>query len=217
MSSESVPEPSAEALRTQIDQMADKTVQMLKLVRDAFARVDRTPLEPAARLGREIHQLDRVLLASLLSGDDARRSEAVFIPMHLERIGDNIEALAAETGGMISHGVLFTDRAVREIANLFGLATDLLESVRDALRTLNRTLISHALGEGAQIEALADEYALSHQKRLIEGVCVPKASSAFVARLDHLKGVEWHAREVAGRLASASLPADGQDRRRWQP
>jgi Na+/phosphate symporter len=212
MSSREAP-GSAQTVRDQINQMADKAVQMLRLVRDGFTRHDRMPLEPAAELGRHIHQLDRVLLSSLVGGGEKGADEPVFVPMHLERIGDNIEGLAKETRGLIDQGVLFTDRAVREVTGLFGLAIDLLECVRDALLTSNRTLVAHVLEEGALIESRADEHALSHQKRLVEGICVPQASSAFIAMLDHLKGVEWHAREVATRLSTAHLPEGIEDRR----
>jgi hypothetical protein len=35
-----------------------------------------------------------------------------------------------------------------------------------------------------------------------EGVCMPKASSLFVAILDYFRGIEWHVRQIAQRLSA---------------
>jgi hypothetical protein len=38
----------------------------------------------------------------------------------------------------------------------------------------------------------------------VEGLCMPKASSLYVAILDDLKGIEWHTRQIAQKLAGAT-------------
>jgi len=123
--------------------------------------------------------------------------------MHLERIGDNIEFLVRATQTMVREGVPFTERAMREINALFEKAIELMECVRDAVLTRNRVLVAHVLAEGQRYERIADEYALAHQQRLIEGVCMARASSVYLALLDYLKGIEWHTRQIAQRLSAA--------------
>jgi len=199
-----------DARRARILEMSETAVAMLRTVHDAFRTQAQEALARAERLGREIHRQEKALMETLVSEADVStlppsKEDTVFVPMHLERAGDNIEALIGATRKMIADGVLFTDRAAREVGSLFEIALELLECVRDALRTGNRTLIRHILLAGQRCELMANEFALFHEQRLIEGVCLPRASSLYLAMLDYLKGIEWHARQIAEKLAPAPL------------
>ena len=200
----------ADARRTQILRMSEQTVEMLRMVRDAFQKQDRVSLGAAERLGREIHRREKALMETLVTEAEvstrpASTEDTVFVPMHLERVGDNLESLTAAIRTMIADGVLFTDRAMREVGSLFEIALELLECVRDALSTGNRTLIRHILLAGLRCEMMANDFARFHEQRLIEGVCVPRASSVYLAMLDHLKGIEWHVRQIGEKLTPAPL------------
>jgi len=193
------------SLRDAIHEMCEQTVEMLRLTWEGFRRQDTRPLEPAERLGREIHRREKTLTELVVKpapeAPGADR-ELVFVPMHLERIGDNVEYLVRAIQTMVREGIPFTDRAMREVNALFEKAIELVECVRDMIPTRNRILIRHVLAEGPRYERTADEYALAHQQRLIEGVCMPKASSVYLAILDYLKGIEWHTRQIAHRLST---------------
>lgn len=190
-------------LRTEVHQMSQQAVEMLTLAWRAFRTQDLRPLEPLARLGREIHQREKVLTEAVASSPpgDAPADPWRFAPMHLERIGDNIELLARAVSTMIVEGTPFTERAMREINTLFERAVELLECVRDLTVTGNRILVRHVLEAGRAFEETANDFAFAHQARLIEGVCLAKASSLYLALLDDLKGVEWHTRRIAERFA----------------
>jgi len=199
-----------DARRARILEMSEKTVAMLRTVHEAFRTQDHATLAAAEQLGREIHRREKALMDTLVSEAEVStrppsKEDTVFVPMHLERAGDNIESLIGATRKMIVEGVLFTDRATREVNSLFEIALELLECVRDALRTGNRTLIRHILLAGQRCELMANEFALFHEQRLIEGVCLPRASSVYLAMLDYLKGIEWHARQIGEKLAPAPL------------
>jgi Na+/phosphate symporter len=199
-----------DARRTQIIRMSEQTVEMLRIVRDAFQKQDHSSLALADRLGREIHREERALMETLITEAEvstrpASEEDTVFVPMHLERVGDNLESLVSAVRKMITDGVLFTDRAMREVSSLFEIAHELLECVRDALRTGNRTLIRHILLAGLRCELMANDFALFHEQRLIEGVCLPRASSVYLAMLDYLKGIEWHVRQIGEKLTPSPL------------
>jgi Na+/phosphate symporter len=197
-----------ERLQLGICEMCQKTVEMLELTWEGFRRQDSGPLQPAEQLGREIHRQEKVLTEFAVksstgpAGGPGASQELLFIPIHLERIGDQIALLIRATQTMLREGIPFTERAMRELNTLYEKGIELLECVRDVIQTKNRVLIRHILQEGERYEAMADAYALSHQQRLIEGVCMPKASSIFVAMLDYLKGIEWHVRQIAQKLAA---------------
>jgi len=106
---------------------------------------------------------------------------------------------------VIREGIPFTERAVRELSTLFARAIELLECVRDVILTQNRILLRHMQIEGQRYEELVNEYALFHQQRLIEGLCLPKASSLFVALLDYLQGITGHIGQIADKLSLESV------------
>lgn len=204
--------------RADIVEMSEGVVRMLRQVRDAFRHLHASPVEGATRIGRDVRRqehalIDRMVQRTTGAGIVGADEEAVFVPMHLERIADNIELLAASTGKMIREGILFTDRATREVGGLFDTAVELLEGLRDAARTGNRTLVRYVLDASRTCETRANEYALFHEQRLVEGVCVPRASSVYLAMLDHLKGIEWHARQIAEKLQPVPVVPHAPDER----
>ena len=202
--------PVRDARYTRIIRMSELTVEMLRIVQSAFQKQDRSSLGKAERLGREIHREEKVLMDALITEAEvatrpASDAATVFVPMHLERVGDHLESLAGAISRMITDGVLFTDRAIREVNSLLEIALELLECVRDVLHTGNRTLIRHILLTGWRCEAMANDFARFHEQRLIEGVCLPRASSVYLAMIDYLKGIEWHVRQVGEKLTPTPL------------
>jgi len=192
-----------------IHEMCEKTAEMLRLTWGAFRRQDTAPLQRAEQLGREVHQQEKALTEAFVKrlpgspGAGGTHHELFFVPMHLERIGDNIEFLIKAIRSMVRDGTPFTERAMREVNTLFEKAIELIECVRDLVPTKNRVLIGHILKQGEWYAELANEYALAHQQRLIEGVCMAKASSLYLAIVDYLKGIEWHTRQIAQKLSLA--------------
>lgn len=197
-----------EQLQDEIQAMCEQTVQMLRLTWEGFRRQDPRSLQPAEKLGREIHQREKVLTewvvksAAAEAGPLGKEPELAFVPMHLERIGDNIELLVGAIHAMVQEGIPFSDRAMREVNSLFEKAIDLTECIKDAIPTKNRVLVQHILEEGEQFERMANEYATAHEQRLIEGLCLSRASSVFLAILDYLRGIAWHIRQIAQKLST---------------
>jgi phosphate uptake regulator len=156
------------------------------------------------RLDQQIRQPEKTPTAS--AGQPAQWPEGgqgiFLVPVHLERIGDNLELMVRALKTVLQEGIPFTERAVKELNTLFAKAIELLEGVRDVIATQNPLLIRSLRTEGHHYRELVDEYVLFHQQRLIEGVCLPKASSIFVALLDYLKGIEGHINQITDKLSA---------------
>lgn len=201
-----------DAPRTPLDaslaQLADQTVEMLKTAREAFLRQRPSLVPQILALGQEVHRAEKQLVAGFIprggGGGTSPDVDRIFVPMHLERVGDNIEAFARAVERQAQDGAVFTDRAIHEIDRLLEHALELLEATRDILRTGNRTLVHHVLTEGPCFQATATEFASFHQERLIQGLCVPHASSIYLAMVDYLRGVERHQREIVQKIASSA-------------
>lgn len=188
--------------------MCQIVLDMARQVRDGFKHLDLQPLQSAEDLAREVHDYEKTLVERVRPSErmpawpPKPEQEGLFIPIHLERVGDNLESFARTVRlKMLREGVLFTAKARCEILALLDRSVGMIECVRDAIKTRNRTLVGHVLKESDSYAKEAIEFARFHEQRLIEGVCLPQASSVYLAMMDHLKGIEWHTRQVALRLS----------------
>jgi hypothetical protein len=164
-------------------ELTTRSIDLLQLVWEAFRGQDR----------------GRAALAERLLGDPRRPPPPPSTSE--EALMASVAALLASVSTMLEEAVPFTERAMREVNSLFDKGLELLECARDALITENRVLVRHILAASAQHSQLASDYALAHQLRLAEGVCMPQASAVYLGMLEHLKGVGRHAHEIAQELA----------------
>jgi Na+/phosphate symporter len=193
-------------LEEEIMIMCDLTKEMLELTWEGFRKHDKERLSQAESIGREIHQKEKQL-THLIMTKLSRREEPIkqieglaLLPGHIERIGDNIELLIRCIRTMTQEGTLFSERAIKEVNALFSKAIELLECVRDALKTKNKVLVRYIKEEGEKFQEMIREYSLAHYERLIEGTCIPKASSVYLAILDYLVEIERHIRQMADKI-----------------
>jgi Na+/phosphate symporter len=176
------------------------TLEMLSLAWSAFKRQDATGLDLADALGEAIHKHEQELTERLL--EVPPQPEGLrFVPSHLERIGDALGGLIRCQRAIHTEATVFTDRGAREVGQLYERAHEMLECARDLTLTGNRILARHVEIEGLRFHDLATDFARAHEERLIEGVCRPRASSTYLAMLDHLQEVARHARRIARRVA----------------
>lgn len=164
-------------------------------------------LDTAAALGRGIHKVERELTEQLVSGSD-ESAPLRLVPAHVERIADAIDGLIRSCQLMEAEGTTFTARGMREVNALFERAVELLECAGDLTLTGNRVLARHVELEGMRFKDLVTEYARAHEDRLVDGVCRPASSSAYLGILDYLREITRHAQLIARRIAPR--PASGE-------
>ena len=170
-------------------EVTTRVADALPMLWEAFRRLDAVPLGVAEQL--------------LL---DARREDGTTA---VDEMAAGLVELLESVRVMLDDAVPFTERAMREINSLFGTGVELLECARDALLTENRVLVRHMLAAGTHHAQLANDYAMAHQQRLADGVCLPRASAVYLGMLEHLKGVGHHTRRIAEELAVRHVPATG--------
>ncbi len=193
-------DPHPKAPQPLLDQCAQAEALLAELGR-ALTHYDRAALERAGALAAEIHRAEKTLTQELL------KTPWQFVPGHLERIGDQAETILRCARIIVTEGIPFSDRGVAEVEDLTMRATELLRLVHDALETRNRFLLDAVARKGAALTTRAAAFAEAHEARLVEGVCMPQASSLFLAIIDSLRGIEWHARQIGQRLRSGAITA----------
>jgi Na+/phosphate symporter len=81
-----------------------------------------------------------------------------------------------------------------ELTEITSSVRELARNTRDAFTTGNPHLKGSARTQMEKITAMADDFSLEHQERLIIGQCTPQASYIYVDMMDALKRI---ARELA--------------------
>ncbi len=126
----------------------------------------------------------------------------VSVPVHLARIGECTEKLGGCIEKMVKERVLFSDRAIEEVTYLLQRLMDILRPMSDILLARNVILAKYVNESEAGVVRRALEYATLHEERLIEGLCIPFASSLYINMLDEIKNIGWHAKEIATKLTA---------------
>ena len=157
-------------------------------------------LDTAATLSRGIHKAEKELTERLVAGSD-EAAPLRLVPAHVERIAGAIDGLIRSGRLMEAAGTTFTARGMRELNVLFERAAELLECAGDLTLTGNRVLARHVEHESMRFQDLAAECTRAHEDRLVDGVCRPTSSSAYLAILDYLREIMRHARLIARRVA----------------
>ena len=194
--------------KEEVKDMFNLTIEMLSLSRQAFKKLNRENLSESLNYGKQIHNKEKKLTNNLViqltnNKDLFYKLQGIdLIPSHLERIGDNIELLIRCTTKIIDDGICFSDKAIKEINTLFEITVEIIKSTRDASITQNEVLINHIKQENNKFQEMVAEFSLWHYDRLIEGVCMPKSSSAYLALLDYLSEILKHVRLITQRIKS---------------
>jgi phosphate uptake regulator len=188
--------------------MFQDALEMLTLTRSSFLDPDDAMLDTASALGRSVHKQENELTEGLLVGPP-ETAPLRFIPSHLERIGDALEGVVRSLRAREDEAAAFTDRGIREVRELFDRAHGLLECARDLTRTGNPVLARHVELESMRFQEVASEFARAHEERLVDGVCQPRASSAYLGILDNLREVTRHCRQIAHRVVASRAARDG--------
>ncbi|MEJ2191305.1 MAG: hypothetical protein P8Y39_03005 [Nitrospirota bacterium] len=122
------------------------------------------------------------------------------LPSHIERIGENLGRIAQAIKGKIAENILFSDKAISELEYLFGRVRDMMANTKDMILARNTLVARHLEESEKALESTANVYATLHEERLIEGLCMPRASSLYLEMIESFKGIAWHCKEIARTL-----------------
>lgn len=124
----------------------------------------------------------------------------ISISGHLERIEEKFKTLIATNKDMIKSGILFSNKAVKEVSHLYEALYDLLGDLADSIITRNDASINNTLKNIDSLRKSASQYTTEHEERLISGVCPPKSASYYLKMLDSLIEIIRHTKKIAQAL-----------------
>jgi Na+/phosphate symporter len=126
------------------------------------------------------------------------------IASSFDRMTYNIEGIVERLRAMIQGQIMFSDRALREVNDIFQEAMVLLESLPDLVLTQQKGLAQHIGEQVRSVFKILNRFSDEHEERLMQGVCMPKSSPMYLGILESLKGVIAHTLEVSGKIVSLS-------------
>ncbi|MDA8156971.1 MAG: hypothetical protein M0Z52_11080 [Actinomycetota bacterium] len=163
------------------------------------------PLESAVARCRNIRVSEKAL-ASMAGYARAVPAAADFasIPGHIGRISGYLQVIANAIAVKNRENILFSEKAMDEIDLLFARLRELMEMALTAVCGVSGEVaggISGVERAAAVLDASAGEFLVFHEERLLEGLCLPKASSLYVEMVDGFKAISWHLKEMARKAA----------------
>ncbi len=184
--------------------------KMLELTFQGFRKPQDRSIEEAEEIRKKVQryssELTRFLVEKSLSKERGKEwvKPYVAIVSSFDRMGYNLDGILDRLKKMAHEQVLFTDRAIKEINDVFQETIRLVENLPDLLLTQNRLLAQQIEEKGKSIFKMADRYSEEHEQRLIEGVCVPQSSPLYLDILFSLKGIIAHTIQISERLVTLS-------------
>lgn len=184
--------------------------EMLELAFEGFRKPTEKPIREAMELKDKIHHYSSelthfVILKTPLSETGREWAKPYLsIASSFDRMTYNIEGILDRLRAKAQNHILFSDRAVKEVNDVFQEAMRLLENLPDLILTQNKLLAQKVGEEVRSIFKIANGYSEEHEERLIQGICVPKSSPIYLGIIESLKGVIGHTLEVSGKLVSLS-------------
>jgi len=187
----------------QLDKIAYDTERMLTLSFEGLLQHNSKKLKGSEELAREIEQVAKQLTHLVLdSNKEARPGEweptiILEVISNIQQIKYSTEKINASIRNKADDGVLFSDKAMTEMKDIFGVTLDCLRHIRDLIQTKNEVLVEHLLQRTSTYEEVLRKYADEHENRLLKGICLPKASLIYLLVVDSLKDILWYVKTIA--------------------
>lgn len=130
--------------------------------------------------------------------EDARLEKTAVLEIlkFMDQIRNSANKISISVSNKINDSVLFSDKAVAELKDLFDVVIDSLNNVTDLVVTGNEVIAKHLINRSRLYSEVIKEYAIEHEERLIKGICLPKSSIIYLSMLDTLKDVLWNIKRI---------------------
>lgn len=107
----------------------------------------------------------------------------------LQTIALAIENLMYKMEAKVASNILFSEKALSEIRELYSLMQEQFRDTKDYIITKNPSLKASIRQHMEKMFQVIEELAIVHQNRLITGICMPQASYLYLDITDSLKRI----------------------------
>jgi Na+/phosphate symporter len=183
-------------LNQKLHEMFKEMLLVLESVKQGFFTQSQTTLMEAETKLTAILTANLPFTEELVKKEIKNLAEKRYLNLlpQLQLMAVNLRNLINEKNKKIELNLLFTDKAMNEIKELYALMQIQFQDTTDYILTRNSHLRLHIKTGMENLFKKADEYVTGHETRLITGVCMPRASYSYLAIVDSIKAVS---RELA--------------------
>jgi len=220
---------SAKEIIKKLYHMNQGSVECISLLQNAFVFNSLELLDECEAKAKKMLQTVKALTEKFIEDAEVDPDARVYVSVsgHIEKMVNFIEDIVGCIRSKIRDGIPFSEKAVLETTFLLARLQDVLRNTSDIILSRDVILGSHVKdrhlqwsfdqvplsknvilreyvkASASEINRSAYEFVTMHEGRLIEGLCMPKASPLFLHMLDVIKGIAWHAKETAEKLTAA--------------
>ncbi len=196
------------SIREKINQMVDLVYLMLTSTFKGFMEHDVDILTDVLKQEQNLNDMERSLSFSLVEISKAKpkvvdkRYVALLaeIVANLEEIGDYIKDMIERIEIKIQERLFFSEEALSEYSHLYDVVQTALSDVVKSLKVNDKNFARRILGDEEHVNRLLIRYRDAHTKRLISGVCDPRAGNMFLNLLDFTAQIFHHTKAVADNI-----------------
>jgi Na+/phosphate symporter len=196
-------EQTIKDLKKEIYLLMHKAQEMLELAQDGFMKNKLSSLDQADELAKEIHAKEDILTATLakIASTNSEARTLLSVPAHIEKIAASIKRITESTRTRIREGMLFSDKAVNETGKLFTWTKDVLKKSGEVAVTGSQAAVETVMADADAMESMANNFATTHEDRLVTGECQPKSSSTYLCILYAFEDMGAHIKSSVQKLS----------------
>jgi len=193
------------AIRERISAMCSNAESVLNLCMSGFLKYKAELLDDAQRISKSVHDEENEILgvlSSMKKSDEADKElikSLSVVTGHIELSADIMDNMIRHIRVILNEKILFSDKAVKEVTQLFKETLDVLKTARDAIVTKNEVLRKHILDKYESVSKLVSEYSEEHEERLVMGICTPRNASLYLNIVDSQLKVVTHIKQAIER------------------
>jgi len=182
--------------------------KMLELALEGFQRPTEKFFEEEEEFEDRIYEYSSELTGFIISKSSSsekgkeRIKPYLSIASSLGLLTYNIQSTLDRVRGKCEHHILFSEKAVKEVNDVFQGTLRLLKNLPDLLTTESKSHAQRIGEEGRSMVKIAEAYSEDHEERLINGICVPKHSPLYLGIIESLKAVMVQTLAVSGKIVS---------------
>ncbi len=195
-------------IRERISAMCTNAESVLNLCMSGFLKYKVELLDDAQRISKSVHDEENEILGVLSSmkkddeADKALIKSLSVVTGHIELSTDIMDNMIRHIRAVLNEKILFSDKAVKEVTQLFKETLDVLKTARDAIVTKNEVLRKHILDKYESVSKLVSDYSEEHEERLVMGICAPRNASLYLNIVDSQLKVVTHLKQAIERYFS---------------
>jgi len=156
--------------------------QMLDNIKDGFFK-QKLALLNESKMNLKLEIKERAGFAEKVvveKDKDTIQKKYIGLLVSFQSIVLSFDALINKMEKKVEANVLFTNKAMAEIEELFTTMHAQFIDTRDYIATKNQHLKKAIKSSDEKLIELSEKYDLVHQQRLITGICMPKASYFYI-------------------------------------